>query len=138
MEPSTQSQSLLPRFPAKRMTKDDFDNLSDQLIGAYWSMRITNPYPRTQGIKNIRIQLPPTSELVQPVAHSWESDGMPAGTTPPLQPTNAQPEPQPKLDVPKCFLHAKPKPSCPRCKAFLDAKREGISEPPEKRHRSDT
>jgi hypothetical protein len=137
MEQSAPSQSSLPRFPAKRMTQEDFDNYTNQLIGAYWSLRITNPYPRTQGIKNVRVQLPPPGELTQSVANPPESGEVFPGSLPTAQPVQSQSRPQPKVDVPKCFLHAKPKPSCPRCKAFVDAKREGIPETAAKRQKLD-
>ena len=114
----------LPFIPNAPMTDEELNEFSKTLIEAYSRIRITNPYPRTQGIKSVRIQLPPletelSAEPVPEVPVEPEPATATSFSTPesrPEQPTAPEPA--------KCFLHAKPKPTCSRCKTYLDWKQE--------------
>ena len=134
----------LPKLPTGPMTADDLTVYSNALIEAYSHVRITTPYPRTQGIKNVRIRLPPlpqAGEISGEPALSHEPVATSTLDIHPVVQASAQPA---TISIPtesvitsqpvKCFLHQKPKPSCNRCKAYLDSKQ---SQPHPKKPRLD-
>jgi hypothetical protein len=121
MAPLNDTRSPLPRLPTKKMTQEELDAFSRSLIDSYWSVRVTTPYPRTQGIKNVRIQLPPIKrdlpdiELENPAVKALSSNLEIPVESDRIRETRIVPE--------KCFLHPKPKLTCPRCKLYLEWKR---------------
>ena len=134
----------LPKLPTGPMTAEDLTAYSNALIEAYSRVRITTPYPRTQGIKNVRIRLPPLP-LAGEIPRVPEVAPEPQATSALEIPHVVQPSAQPAtISLPtesvitsqpaKCFLHQKPKPSCNRCKAYFDSKQ---SQPHPKKPRLD-
>ena len=126
----------LPLFPTKALSPEELQTFSGCLIDAYWNLRLTTPYPRTLGIKNIRIQLPPL-----PGRHEVETEAMTTEsrvTAEPTYPAESRGESATSAKLPvaeKCFLHPKPRPSCPRCQKFLEWKHASSDDQQFKRHR---
>lgn len=125
----------LPLFPTKPLGAEELDRFSDHLIDAYWNLRITTPYPRTLGIKHVRIQLPPVQsegadhsrpapaeKLAEPDSRSDVVAPIPTAQT---------------HDAPaeKCFLHPKPKGSCARCQKYVSSRHAPGEMEPSKRQR---
>ena len=112
----------LPLFPTKPLSTQELDRFSDHLIDAYWSLRITTPYPRTLGIKHVRIQLPPVhsegaDESRPAPAEKLAEPDSPADSVAPIRTVQTH-EGAPE----KCFLHPKPKGSCARCQKYLSSR----------------
>jgi hypothetical protein len=115
---------LLPPIPTAPMTDEEITRFTQLLIDTYWELRISNSVSRTQGIKNCPIHIPPVKDTA--TAPAQETTLKPEEE--PSVPSSLEPEvvaSQEMLSQPavgKCFLHPKPKPSCSRCRAFLDWK----------------
>ena len=121
--PVDANQPSLPLFPSKSITADDLERFSNSLIEAYWNLRITNPYPRTLGIKHIRIQLPPLeNESAVQAAPKASNTRIEHPNEPERILLDEIPAASASESPANCFLHQKPKPTCPRCQKYLDWK----------------
>lgn len=126
---------LLPRIPSKPLSHEDFETLSADIIAAYSKIRFTTPYPRTLGIDKVKIQFPTTNrEPVETPSKHITDQSQPSE---PLAHGLPENPPAPGAsEIKKCFLHPKAKPSCPRCKAYIDSRQTPQDiEPLGKKHR---
>ena len=102
----------LPYFPTKTLSQEELDILSDELIKCYTGLRFTNPQPRNSAVKNARVKLPP---LQVEGNNSLDAHDQLA--------LSEELEKGEISQIPKCFLHPKPRASCERCQMHITWKR---------------